>query len=376
MNPNKYLLFINSMYGGGAERIMLVLAQSLLEEGKEVWLVTRKGEEADFYQADSRIHRISLSSGLVHGKLKAWRRVFADVFAVRRLIEQHGIGNVFAMMPIESMIAIAASTQLKVRLIIAERNYPPAEPFGKLWHVLRKYLYKYPELVAVQTQGIADWVMEHTHAKKVVIIPNPVSFPLTPNKPVVMPEAHVSEGEQFFLAVGSKARQKGFDMLVEAFLLSAPHHNWNLVILGLDSNSGEDALEVETQIVKANEKLGANRIKTIKRAGNVGEWYQAATAFVLSSRYEGFPNVLLEAMSYGLPVISFRCKTGPEDMIVDGENGMLIEFENIELLAEGMASMTRDADFRIRLGKKATEVRARFSRDLILAKWRDLLIVK
>ena len=376
MNTNKHLLFINSMYGGGAERIMLILAQSLADAGKEVWLVTRKGEETDFYKADSRIHRISLSSGLVHGKLKAWIRVFADVWALRTIIKKHAIGNVFAMMPIESIISIVATAGLSSRLIVAERNYPPAEPFGRVWHFLRKHLYKYPELVAVQTQGIANWVLEHTRAKRVEIIPNPVSYPLSPNSPVVPPADYIVQGQQFFLAVGSKARQKGFDMLVEAFSTSAPHHQWNLVILGLDSNSGEDARQVELQIEEANQKLGKQRILAIKRAGNVGDWYACADAFVLSSRYEGFPNVLLEAMSYGLPVISFRCMTGPEDMITDGESGLLVEFENVPLLADGMVRLAQDVDFRKRLGSNATEVRQRFSREFILAKWLDLLIVK
>jgi len=109
------------------------------------------------------------------------------------------------------------------------------------------------------------------------------------------------------------------------------------------------------------------------KAGNVGDWYRIADIFVLSSRFEGFPNVLLEAMASGTACVSFDCDTGPRDLIQDGYNGLLVEELNTKELAKSIERLINDAALRNTLAKNATKVRETYSENILLEKWAKLL---
>jgi glycosyltransferase involved in cell wall biosynthesis len=109
------------------------------------------------------------------------------------------------------------------------------------------------------------------------------------------------------------------------------------------------------------------------KAGNVGDWYRIADIFVLSSRFEGFPNVLLEAMASGTACVSFDCDTGPRDLIEDGYNGLLVEELNTDELAKSIERLITDAALRNTLAKNATIVREEYNESIILEKWSKLL---
>ena len=107
--------------------------------------------------------------------------------------------------------------------------------------------------------------------------------------------------------------------------------------------------------------------------GNVPEALSNAGLFVLSSRYEGFPNALLEAMGCGLPVVSFDCRSGPSEIINDGVDGLLVAPENEEALADVMLSLIRDPKRRVRLGAAAAISAERFDEDKVMDMWESLL---
>jgi glycosyltransferase involved in cell wall biosynthesis len=100
---------------------------------------------------------------------------------------------------------------------------------------------------------------------------------------------------------------------------------------------------------------------------------QNADLFILSSRFEGFPNVLLEAMAYGLPVVSFDCPTGPADIIHNGVDGILVPNENIDELKEAIERVLGNPDLRMRMGLEARGVVDQFSKDRIVGEWLKLL---
>ena len=108
--------------------------------------------------------------------------------------------------------------------------------------------------------------------------------------------------------------------------------------------------------------------------GNISEWYERADIFILSSIVEGFPNVLLEAMTYGLPSISFDCDTGPRDIIQDGDNGILVNPNDKELgLSNAMDKIIINQAFRSKIGNNAMLLREKYSVINIIKKWNNIL---
>ena len=105
---------------------------------------------------------------------------------------------------------------------------------------------------------------------------------------------------------------------------------------------------------------------------NIQEKYLESSIYVMSSRFEGMPMVLLEAMTYGLPIISFDCPCGPKDIIKDNEDGFLVEFGNIEQMAEKIEKLISDEEKRKLFGKNARKNVERFSADTIMKEWKEL----
>ena len=174
--------------------------------------------------------------------------------------------------------------------------------------------------------------------------------------------------------MGSKPEQKGFDLLVQAFAgLAADWPVWDLVILGIDPAS-EAVCGGGASVHRLAEAVGvAQRLYLPGRVGNVADWYQRADIFVLSSRYEGFPNVLLEAMASGCPCIAFDCDTGPRDVIEDDVDGVLVPAEDILVLRKKLGELMADECKRKRLARSAVRVRKRFSGELVMGDWTKVL---
>ena len=169
------------------------------------------------------------------------------------------------------------------------------------------------------------------------------------------------------LAVGRLDQGKQFDHLIAAFaMVSDKHPDWHLVILG----DGPERSRLEAQA----ESLGISaRVSLPGRAGNMAQWYQRASFFVLSSRFEGMPNALLEALAHGCPAVSYDCKTGPRDLIRDGVDGILVPPEGgVAALGGAIESMMCDEGMRQRMAAEAIAVRDRFAIGRILAKWEQL----
>ena len=196
-------------------------------------------------------------------------------------------------------------------------------------------------------------------------IPNPV-FPIN------QPDIGVRERPPWFhrkniVAMGRLAEQKGFDMLIEAFApIARKFRDWGLTIFG------EGSLRAELE-----ERLGELGIKdSVHLPGNLRNPFDAikhADLFVLSSRYEGFPNALCEAMACGIPAVSFDCPAGPSEIIRHGVDGLLVRVLDTDGLAEAMRLLIEDKNMRSKFGRSALNVLERFNPDKIFSKWCVLL---
>jgi glycosyltransferase involved in cell wall biosynthesis len=178
----------------------------------------------------------------------------------------------------------------------------------------------------------------------------------------------MEERETIILAVGRLVRLKGFDLLLKAFAqLHSAHPTWRLIILGEGpERQALEALRKELGLVNHFELPGQVR--------NPEAWMARAGLVVQPSRYEGFPNAVLEAMAMGAPVISSDCRCGPSEMIKDGVNGRLVPVDDIAALARVMGDLLSRKDERERLGHAAVAVRCDFSMDRIMPRWEGLLV--
>ncbi len=259
-------------------------------------------------------------------------------------------------------------------MIASERNFPGHRPTDPAWAFLGKLAYPFADCHMAHTWEGALWLERNVSAHNIQVIANSVVWPMPDGLPKIMPKDVVHPSSRVVLAAGGKAKQKGFDLLVPAFAwVTRNRRDWQLVILGLDNNADKVSNQRKRLIRLAVELEVADRFHLPGRVGNMADWYQRADLFVLSSRFEGFPNVLLEAMAAGCACVAFDCDTGPRDIITDGHNGLLVPAENVEALAMAMADLMDDDELRGRLGTAATEVRQRFSEEHILGKWQALI---
>lgn len=228
--------------------------------------------------------------------------------------------------------------------------YPLAKMYDK-WSLGK--IAKADKLVVLTNGDARDW---RKYSSRVIIIPNPLT--VYPDK--VLPH---QETRCRILCVGRLQEQKGYDMLIDAFSLIAQQClDWKIDIFG-------DGPDKEILIDKIQKLNLVDRIIINPPSTNIYEEYQQSDFFVLSSRFEGLPLVLGEAMSCGIPCVSYRCKYGPEDIIKDGQNGLLVEDGNVKELGEKILWMLSHTEERLQMGKKAREDIRQYDKSLIMQKW-------
>lgn len=364
----RVVLYVDSLKLGGAERVTLRLANWLHSAGWQPLLLTRKPTSWDFYPVPEGIIRSTEQADPIWmqrlGPLALpWR-----LQRLRNWIREEQITLVIGMTTIPSIKILLAIVGLGIPCVISERNYPPMKRLGLSWRLLRRLTYPWANLHLVQTDVVGRWLRLHVGAKDQLLLPNPVIWPLPTLKPKLDPNSWLAQvgvgvNDPVILAVGTKAHQKGFDRLVGWFRELAPQHpRLQLVIVGLAVGTyhGRDQQQDLCRLL-ANDPLLRDRLHFPGPVGNLQQWYERAQLFVLSSRYEGFPNVLLEAMASGCCCIASDCPQGPAELIQDSVNGRLIpETASTQLWVNTMDELLRQPIRRQRLGAAAQAVRDRY----------------
>lgn len=348
-----------SLHPGGAERVMANLANRWTARGHEVTIVTFRDPSTDFYELDEGVARVCATDlsrvptfGI--GKLERLRQPGGLRAAIKRLAPD----VVVSAINITNVQAIWAARRSKVPVIVAEHIQPSEEVIGGFWQAMRTRTYKRADAVVMLTEQGAAWARGFVPDERVHVIPNFIDLP--PAAP-----AHRG-GTKRLLTVGRMRRQKGLDLLLEAFAASqARQQGWTLRIIG-------DGPEREA-VMEAHRRLGlGDAVEFPGRTKAIWEEYAEADVYVMSSRFEGFPMVLLEAMAIGMPVISYDCPTGPAELISDGANGLLLPPEDVPALTRAIDRMAADEGLRHRLGYVARGVRTRYAPDRVLARWDEL----
>lgn len=369
----KFVFYLYSLTGGGAERQCSYMANYLSKNENEVFLITvEKPKELQEYYLAEDVKRVSLQcNGPSAGVFGALCNNIKIVSSLQNTIRKLKPDVVISFMAAENITCALSCIGINTVHLAAERNYPPFSIRKKMWQFLRKFAYSLPDVIVCQTVQGSTWIMENTWAKKVATIPNPIILPLPKSYSEHSSisnstELGVAHGK-FILAVGRLVPQKQYDLLIRVF--SKVCHNfpeWNLVIVG----DGPEKEMIERQIFEYELQ---DRIVLTGRQPDVESWYERAKIFALTSAHEGYPNTLAEAMSYGVAVLSLDCPTGPSSLISHEVNGLLISPENEAELQQQLGRLMSDSSLRKKLGKNAKSIVHKHRIESIMGQWDRLI---
>lgn len=329
--------------------------------GVQVTLITFS-EEPTVYALHPAVRRLFIDSSTPADilALPEWPVEAENVARLRDLFLQTvSDAPIISFLPRMNLRTLMATQGLGRHVIVCERAWPKLVPLGEATEGLRRTWYPLASRLVVQTKRCAvDWAAAIVPPERIRVIPNAIP-PLCS-----CPQLHKPElPRRFVLAGGRMELQKNFFALIEAFALVAPRFpEYCLLIAG----EGSLRSQLEAQVKELNL---ADRILLPGFVKNLSPYYRAADAFVLSSAFEGFPNILLEAMAAGCPAVAFDCPTGPADIIRDGVDGLLVPPGDTAALGTGLERLLRDNALRATFAARAIEVRQRFAEDAIMALW-------
>jgi GalNAc-alpha-(1->4)-GalNAc-alpha-(1->3)-diNAcBac-PP-undecaprenol alpha-1,4-N-acetyl-D-galactosaminyltransferase len=354
----KVTLIIYALGGGGAERVMSILANYWASQGWEVTLLMIVGPtKPSFYALDPRIKIESLgldrkAANLFGGISNTWQRVSV----LRREIIASQPDVTISFMNSVNVYNILACWNLDIPTIVSEHTYPGANDANKIWQFLMKKFYRYADLVTVLTQNAVPFYPVEA-GYQTIVMPNPIATP----EPVVAIERLLPTPS--LISVGRLDPRKGFDLLLRAFYqVHDRYPDWHLTILGEGEIRSElEALRSELKLEDCVHLPGAVK--------NVPDYLHQADIFVMSSRVEGFPMALCEAMACGLPTIATDCLSGPSDIIDRGVNGLLVPPEDVDALAAGLEALMSDPDKRQQLAQNAPQILDRFGLEQVMELW-------
>lgn len=340
---------------GGMERVSIFLANELAKDKRnKVYYVSRVSGKS-FFPLSKNIRLITLTHKTEENLYWNWPKYVLKVFQIVRKYRIEKWIDVGSNM---SLITVPAKFFIKFDLITWE-HFNLTYVWNPLTTGLSRWLScHYAKNVVVLTQTDKERFEAKYHTGNIQCIPNPITISKV--------DSSISK-EKIVLAIGRLSYQKGYDMMLDIWKMTRCKDNgWKLVIIG-----GGELKDVLSSTIT---NLGLDEtVSLVEPTNDVEQWYARASIYLMTSRWEGLPLVLIEAVSAGLPVISFDCETGPRDIVKDGYNGFLIECFNESLLITKIDKLCDDKDLRAYFSHNSMIKSLDFSMEKIINNWNDLL---
>ena len=351
----KIAFFISNLTVGGAERVISVLANHWAGKNGNVFIITL-GDEALAFPLHQNIEVVQLGlTGLSKNKISGLIQNFKRIKKLKEAFKSISPDIIISFLTENNILAVLATMNLNIPVIISERGNPIIEIPRFPWSILKTPCYNKADSLVLQTKKIGSFYKDYKVNQ--TIIHNPL-------KPMEATET-LQHDKNIVLSIGRLHEQKNFDHLIKSFAhINKP--NWVLWILG----EGDRRSELENLIKTLNLE---NKIKLKGNVSNVVDYLNIAKIFVLSSNYEGYPNALIEAMSVGKAVISTDCNFGPDEIINNHKNGILVPIESEKKLTEAIQYLIENETERDQLGINALAINEKLSLDHIATQWETLI---
>lgn len=340
---------------GGTERVGSLVANGLSEAGYEIVLASMSCGDKPFFPLNKEIKVTSL----FNSPGRTLYRTPSLIYKIRKLLKDEKIDILIVVETMSVLFTLPAVIGLPVKHICWEHFNFNSDLGKKGRRLARQLAARYCDSVVTLTERDKEyWLQGTQHKNQITAIPNPCPFSVQDN---IYPQQ-----SKVVLAVGRLAKQKGFDYLLQAWLKVIKYApDWQLKIVG----EGEERASLSQFITDNNL---ADSVELVGNTDNVQKYYEQAAIFCLSSRFEGFPMVLLETLSFGLPVVSFDCDTGPAE-ILDGTGSILVKPYDTDLLADGLNELIADIDLRESISIASKDKAKQYQSEKIIETWVELL---
>lgn len=358
-DPKKICLIGESLANGGAEKAMALLSQFLSSKGIEVHNVIVLDQITYGYSGEL------LNLGKMKNASNGPMNKFSRFVALRKYLRRNKFDYIidfrvrvsFLQEFFISRFLYNAPTVYTVHSAMTDLYFPENKNLGNM-------VYKKAYGVVAVSEAIADTIRKDYGLHNVSTIHNPVDIAAIQKAA----DAFLPSEKEYILAAGRmKDNVKQFDKLIDAYSRSAlPRQNISLVILG----DGDNLPTLKKLAMRSGVE---DRIIFKGRVDNPFPYMKHAKFFVLSSKREGLPTVILETFACGKPVVSFDCVSGPSEMIADGKNGLLVDDQDFGKLAEAMDRMVADTGLYVECVAGSKSGAARFSLENIGRQWLDFL---
>lgn len=349
------IFITNINNSAGTERVIVSLANSFARRGINVSILSLAScKGSAFYKIDDNVDVIHMK-GIDYEHKRFLSKVFFFIY------------NFFVYLFIKNDYDIILSTSLNTnayalfkkkrgqKLILCE-HFPYSKPISQIQKYIRNSLYRLADVLVVLTPGDAKrYVNKGVNA---ICIPNFSPF---------SPKYEYDSNSRTILAVGRHSTQKAFDRMIRIWKKGEfSKRGWVLKIVG-------DGVLLEHNKRLANTPNVDPSIVFINATKDIENVYRSASIYLMTSIFESLPMVLIEAKSFGLPIISFDCLTGPRELIEDGVTGYLIASDDVDQFISKLDLLVTDNEHRMEMSKNSYLDGARFGEDVIMEEWFNVL---
>ena len=359
--PKRVALVIAHLGPGGAQRVVANAANALVERGLDVHVVTLLDDQRDAFDLNPRVRRHARGSTNhpAHQVAGPVLRAIANFLWIRKALRGIAPDAVLSFMTQTNVLTVLATRGLHTRTVISERNDPRLQRHRARVELARRWLYRCADLVTVNSVGALESLERFVPRAKLAFLPNPLS--------VLSPTLKLHSSKAMFITVTRLVEQKGVDVLLKASAKAlAALPGWHLAIVG------DGPLRHDLQTLAGELGIAEN----VVWHGHVSDpisLLSAARFFVLTSRFEGLPNALLEAMACGLPAIVSDASPGPLELVGKEEAGLIVPVGDIDATAAAIERLARDEDLCARLARAAPRRISAHHPDRAIPLWLKLL---